>query len=94
MTPPCKLCGSERAAKLGDCCRSVETCNRRRIARRIAESKKQGGRQCPCTVGHTSIRFCLLREGHSGMHATQSVEWGGNASHPLAAALLRRGGET
>jgi hypothetical protein len=84
----CSFCGSTRSAKSGDRCRSLTGCEARQREKRLADDGKRGGRQCPCTTGRGSIRFCLLREGHAGTHMNGSVEWGGRESHPLATALL------
>jgi len=75
----CSVCGSTRA-KLDDAgrCTAREHCNRRRIDRRIAEDDKKNPnrRQCMVAHGSGSIRFCLMREGHKGLHANGGIEWG------------------
>lgn len=78
-TAACSACGSTRA-KLDDAgrCTTRMHCHRRRIDRRIAEDDKHNpnGHQCMVAHGSGSIRFCLMREGHKGLHANGGIEWG------------------
>lgn len=85
-------CGSIRSEKRkSTVCANVKHCHYRRCERRIAQDRKRGGEQCHGTTGRTSIRFCLLREGHEGTHLNGGIEWGGSESHPIAQAV-RAGG--
>ena len=95
-TPPCPNCGSTTKKYFdtvnGTCLRRKD-CEARRCRRRQYEDdKRRKGegkslRQCFSTFGHTSIRFCTLREGHTGLHLNGSVEWMGKESHPVANAI-------
>ena len=79
---PCNVCGSTRAAIFDGRCKSVMGCDRRRITRRIEEDRKRGGRQCMASRGSVSIRFCLMRENHSGKHTDGGREWGSEEETP------------
>jgi hypothetical protein len=70
-------------------CSNFKGCNERRCRRRIEDDKKANphGKQCFSTFGHPSIRFCLLRENHSGMHLNGTQEWSGRYQHPLAMVI-------
>lgn len=72
----CGACGSTRAELDGGRCARRDGCDRRRIARRIAEDKKRGGCQCMASHGSTTIRFCVMRKGHGGKHTDGGREWG------------------
>lgn len=88
----CPLCGSDSprrgTAPSGECS-NLKGCNERRCARRIEASRKANpnGHQCHSTTGHASVLFCLLREGHGGLHLNGTREWGGDYEHPVAAAI-------
>lgn len=96
-TPPCPNCGSTTKKYYdvgnGTCLRRKD-CEARRCQRRQDEdNKRRRGdgkslRQCSSTFGHTSVRFCLLREKHTGFHLNGSVEWMGDGKHPAAMALF------
>lgn len=96
-SPPCPRCGSTKSDQLRGRCRSDAGCDARRVARRISEDAKRGGPQCMASRGSTSIRFCLMREGHAGRHANGSVEWGDAertvAGEAFAGALKAMTGE-
>jgi hypothetical protein len=68
----------------------------RRITRRIALDKKRGARQCMSPRGKGSIRFCLLGDGHDGLHANGGLEWGSGHRTPVgdlyAEVLSKRAG--
>ena len=72
----CSVCGSTRAALSVGRCVAVPSCERRRIARRIEEDRKRGGRQCMVSRGSATIRFCIMREGHGGRHTDGGREFG------------------
>ncbi len=90
----CPFCGSTSPRRgttpVGDGeCSNVKGCNERRCRRRIELDKKRNpsGRQCFSTFGLSSVRFCLMREDHEGMHLNGTQEWSGGYQHPLAAAI-------
>lgn len=72
----CAKCGSARAVLKNGRCVNVDGCERRRIDKRIEDDRKRGGRQCMAAYGVRSIRFCVLREGHTpATHANGGKEW-------------------
>jgi len=94
-TAPCPICGSTspRSMEPGTAkCSNERTCNERRCRRRQREDDQRGFRegvseQCHATIGQRSIKFCLLRVGHGGLHLQGTVEWAGNEEHPVATVL-------
>jgi hypothetical protein len=92
--PACANCRSANKRKADPTtgqCLNTQGCEARRCQRRKDEDdKRRKGpdgkslRQCFGTMGHRSIRFCTLREGHEGLHLNGATEWGGRDSHPLA----------
>jgi|SRR5271157_2060237 len=92
MTTKCKVCGSTKAKLLLDRCVNEAGCNVRRIERRIREDDKRGGRQCMNALGSSSIRFCVMHEGHKGLHTNGGIEWGSEEESPVGrmfASVLR-----
>ena len=93
--PRCPRCGSvslRSANKKTGACVKLEGCERRRLRRRKAEddlrfSETFPWKQCRATTGATTIIFCELGDGHEGPHQRDSRQWGGDYTHPLAAAL-------
>lgn len=94
-TAPCPFCGSTspRGTVPGtDTCRDERGCLARRCERRKREDDERGLRegvkeQCHATRGRTSVKFCLLRVSHCGLHLNGTLEWSGDEEHPVAAAL-------
>lgn len=101
LSAPCRTCGSTKSKQVtvtreGEVrfyCASQKGCIARRCQRRLEEDRKRGGRQCMAATGVTSIRFCLLREGHEGLHLSGVTEWGksvGGLGKKVSEALRSR----
>jgi hypothetical protein len=92
----CNRCGSTKAKLADSMCANMEGCERRRIARRIREDEKRGGRQCMASRGASTIRFCIMRERHRGKHTDGGREWGNEEQTEVGRAFaeaLRHDGE-
>ena len=96
VTEPCPFCGSTspRGRVPGtDACRDERGCEARRCERRRQEDAERSFRefgvreQCHATRGRKSVKFCLLRKDHHGLHLNGTIEWSGDEEHPVAAAL-------